>query len=253
MYSCTPFVMKHMLDFHTFSLKTSADDFIPTTIFRLFKVIDDTLLPPQTQYLNKAKPNYTQQGQTMKTKYSLTLLTMGEGEFPHEIKIYGTEQKNSFTEPTYYLFFMVLVCKSLYQIVHKNALKFPFPLGQYIFFPAVDEARLKLSRILNEIKFDILFSHSQEEGIGKWALPWPSVNGDRLYISFPLLTIKWPTRIWAWKAVYYFVQQELLKYLDVLFKLIYSLVLLCETNIRHFYFMGWVWHFNWAKTFCPRK
>lgn len=46
-------------------------------------------------------------------------------------------------------------------------MKFPFPLGQYIFFPAVDETRLKLSGILNEVKFDTLFSHSQEEGVGK--------------------------------------------------------------------------------------
>lgn len=64
-------------------------------------------------------------------------------------------------------------------------MKFPFPLGQYIFFPAVDETRLKLSGILNEVKFDTLFSHSQEEGVGKWALTWLGVKRDRLYfLSF---------------------------------------------------------------------
>lgn len=53
------------------------------------------------------------------------------------------------------------------------------------FFPAVDETRLKLGEILNELKFDTLFSHWQEEEGGKRVLIWPDVNRDRTYfLSF---------------------------------------------------------------------
>lgn len=71
------------------------------------------------------------------------------------------------------------------------------------------------------------------------------------YISFPLLTIKKPTRILA--CLLLFLQQEFKKYLDVLLKLIYSLILLFEINTGHLlsYVLGMTLQLDW--NISPKK